>query len=234
VAGGLIVASEGSVDNRRLGRALAAACANRGVAVRGAGAVALECDARRVLGIRTELGFVSARTVVNACGAWAGELGGVPQACRVPVEPVKGQMLALAAPAGLVSRPTWVPGAYLVPRDDGRLLLGATVERSGFDERPTAWGTAELLRAALKAAPGLGGFTVTESWAGLRPGSPDGLPFLGPTPVDGFFVASGHYRNGILLAPATATGLADAIEGRPSPGLEPFGLARLRTEAANP
>ena len=118
-------------------------------------------------------------------------------------------MLALAAPAGFVRHATWVPGAYLVPRDDGRLLVGATVEPAGFDERVTARGMHELLHAALSAAPSLRSFAVTESWAGLRPGTPDGLPFLGPTPIAGFFLACGHYRNGILLAPATR-----ALDGR--------------------
>jgi glycine oxidase len=139
-------------------------------------------------------------------------------------------MLALAAPANFVRRSTWVPGAYLVPRGDGRLLVGATVESAGFDERVTAEGMHELLHAAITAAPSLGSFAVTESWSGLRPGTPDGLPFLGSTPVEGFFLAGGHYRNGILLAPATARLIADAIEGKPVPELAPFSIERTRTE----
>ena len=138
---------------------------------------------------------------------------------------MKGQMVALAVPVGFVQRATWVPGAYLVPRDDGRLLIGATVESVGFDERVTAQGVHELLHAALGAAPALAGFSITESWAGIRPGTPDGLPLLGPTPIDGYFLASGHYRNGILLAPATARLIADAIEKESVAPLAPF-LAR--------
>ncbi len=232
VLGGVVVHGEGWVDNRRLGRALAAACEARGVRVGHSASIELECDSRRVLGVRTSVGFVGARAVVNACGAWAGQLAGVPQSSVPPVEPEKGQMLAVAAPVGFLRRATWVPGAYLVPRDDGRLLVGATAERAGFEERVTAAGLHDLLHAALAGAPSLGGFSVTESWAGLRPGTPDGRPFVGPTAVDGLFLATGHYRNGILLAPATARLLADAIENGSAVALEPFLLARLGTEAA--
>ena len=230
VAGGMLVAGEGCVDNRLLGRALVAACQARGVRVAQTSQLRVECDQRRVLGVHTNLGFVAAGAIVNACGAWASQLKGVPPSCVPPVEPIKGQMLALAAPAGLVRHATWIPGAYLVPRDDGRLLVGATVEPVGFEERVTAQGMHELLQATLSAAPTLGSFAVTESWAGLRPGTPDGLPFLGPTPIDGLFLACGHYRNGILLAPVTARTIADAIEGKPAPELLPFSLARAGTD----
>jgi glycine oxidase len=231
--GGLKVGGEGCVDNRRLGRALVAACAARSARVERSAVVRVECDGRRVLGIRTQLGFVAAGAVVNACGAWAAALAGVPPRCAPPIAPIKGQMIALAAPIGLVRRSTWVPGAYLVPREDGRLLIGATVESAGFDERVTAHGVRELLDAALAAAPSLGEFTMTESWAGLRPGTPDGLPFLGPTPIDGLLLATGHYRNGILMAPATARLIADALESGDTSALQPFALGRPGTEEAS-
>lgn len=230
LVGGLLKQGEGHVDNRRLGRALVAACEARGVRVEQSFTMQVECDSRRVLGVRTDRGFNGSRAVVNACGAWAAQLPGVPNHCVPPIEPVKGQMVALSIPAGLARRATWVPGAYLVPRDDGRLLIGATVEATGFDERVTADGIHELLHAALAAAPSLSSFTMTESWAGLRPGTPDGLPVLGKTPVGGFFVATGHYRNGILLAPATARLIADAIENDGAAGLERFSIARFGTE----
>ncbi len=238
--GGALIEGQGQVDNRRLGRALEAACKALHVAIdTDARAVAIEADARRVLGVRTAAGFRPATVVLNAAGAWAGELAGVPEAARIPVRPVKGQMLALAAPRGLVRRVLWVAGAYVVPRDDGRLLVGATEEEAGFDVRVTARGQQRLLDAALAALPALGDLTVSESWAGLRPGSPDGKPFIGATGLDGYFVASGHYRNGILLTPATAVAAADAIEGKPAArdvvGLSP---RRLQQEAlaagANP
>jgi glycine oxidase len=214
VAGGLLLHGQGYVDNRRLGRALYAACITLGVTIHApVHDVSLECDARRVLGVRSELGFASASTVINAAGAWAAQIPGLPDIARPPVFPVKGQMLALAAPAGFLRRTTWVPGAYLVPRNDGRLLIGATVEpEAGFDVRVTAEGTHALLAAALAAAPALGAFTITETWAGLRPGAPDERPILGPSAIDGLIDATGHYRNGILLAPITAQLLADLVE----------------------
>jgi glycine oxidase len=222
------VECEGQIDNRRLGRALQAACAALAVAIDvDAGPVALEADARRALGVRTPAGFRPASAIVNATGAWAGELEGVPAEARVPVVPVKGQMLALAAPKGLVRGVLWVPGAYLVPRDDGRLLVGATVEDAGFDVRVTARGQRQLLDAALGALPSLGDSTISESWAGLRPGSPDGKPFVGATALGGYFVATGHYRNGILLTPATALAVADALEGKPA-APDTVGLSPLR------
>ena len=239
-AGGVAVEGEGQVDNRRLGRALEAACLALHVPIdTGAGAVALEADARRVLGVRTPEGFRPANAVVNASGAWAGELAGVPEAARIPVRPIKGQMLALAAPRGFIGRVLWVPGAYLVPRDDGRLLVGATVEDAGFDVRVTARGQHALLGAALAALPSLGERTVSETWAGLRPGSPDGKPFIGATGLSGYFVAAGHYRNGILLTPATALAVADALEGKPLAtdvaGLSPGRLLQeALAVAANP
>jgi glycine oxidase len=229
VLGASYVAGEGQVDNRRLGRALRAACEALDVRIdTGTGNVALEADARRVLGVRGPLGFVPATTVVNAAGAWSGALAGVPERARVPVVPVKGQMLALALPVGLVRRVLWVPGAYLVPRDDGRLLVGATVEDAGFDVRVTARGMRSLLDATLAALPSLGELAVAESWAGLRPGSHDGLPYLGATSLGGYVVAAGHHRNGILLTPATATAIADLLEGQSVPSLAAFSPERRR------
>jgi glycine oxidase len=228
--GAAFVEGQGQVDNRRLGRALRAACERRGVRiVAQAGGLAVEADPRRILGIRTAQGFVAAETVVNAAGAWAGEVEGVPACARIPVRPVKGQMLALALPRGLVQRVVWVPQAYLVPRIDGRLLVGATVEESGFDVRVTAAGLNALLNGALAAMPALRDLAVSESWAGLRPGTPDGLPFLGATALQGYLVASGHYRNGILLAPASAVAIADAVEGKPPlHGAEAFSPLRSK------
>jgi glycine oxidase len=226
VRGAALSEAEGHVDNRRLGRALEAACVALGVRIdAGAGRVAVEANARRVLGLRGPEGFIGADAVVNATGAWAAELEGVPEHARVAVRPVKGQMLALAIPRGLVRRVLWVPGAYLVPREDGRLLIGATVEEAGFDVRVTAAGLRSLLDAALAALPALGDLAVAETWAGLRPGSPDGLPFIGATALEGYIVASGHHRNGILLAPATAVAVADILTGS-SAGIEAFSPQR--------
>lgn len=234
VTGAAFVEDEGQVDNRRLGRALLEACRRAGVRMtERAGALAVECDSRRVLGIRTAEGFISADAIVNAAGAWAGELDGVPASARIAVRPVKGQMLALALPRGLVQRVVWAPHAYLVPRIGGRVLVGATVEESGFDTRVTAGGIAGLLEGALEAMPALRDLAIVEAWAGLRPGSPDGLPFIGATQLQGYFVASGHFRNGILLTPATALAVADAVEGKPLlHGMEAFSPRRAKEAAA--
>jgi glycine oxidase len=229
VVGSLLVHGEGQVDNRRLGRALIAASELRGVKIQTAvESLRVECDARRVLGVRTDRGFFPAGAVVNAAGAWAAKVAGVPEECVPPVYPVKGQMLAIEIPIGFVRHTTWFPGGYFVPRPDGRLLVGATAENAGYDTRVTAGGLQTLLEPAVTAAPSLRDFTVSEAWAGLRPGTPDERPFLGPTSLTQFYLATGHYRNGILLAPATARMLADAIENDDAPELSEFSLERRR------
>ncbi len=232
LAGALFVANEAQVDNRRLGRALLAACESLGVRFERGEELALECDARRVRGVRTAYGFATAATVINAAGAWAGELHGVPDHARVPVRPVAGEMLALAVPRDAVRGLVWLGHRYLVPRGDGRLLVGATVESRGFDARVTAAGMHDLLDAALAVAPALASFAVVETWAGLRPGSHDGRPYLGATALDGYVVASGHFRNGILLAPITARLIADLVMGGDASALAPFTPSRAGTEAA--
>jgi glycine oxidase len=228
VLGASLIEREGQVDNRRLGRALRAACERCGVRIySGMGVPAIEADTRRVRGVRTPDGFVAAPVVINATGAWAGTLDGVPAHAQVPVRPVKGQMLALSMPRGLVRRVVWYTGGYVVPRSDGRLLVGATVENAGFDVRVTADGVSRLLRDALAALPALRDLAISETWAGLRPGTPDGLPFLGGTALEGYFVASGHYRNGILLVPVTARAIADVVENREPPvDIGPFSPLR--------
>jgi glycine oxidase len=215
VRGAVYVANEAHVDNRRLGRALVAACTDAGVRFERTGGVVLEADARRVRGIRTEHGFLAAATVVNAAGAWAGGLPGVPDAARIAVRPVAGEMLALAVPKGFTRGLVWSNHVYLVPRDDGRLLIGATVVEREYDVRATAQGVASLLAVALRIAPVLGTFALVETWAGLRPASHDGRPYLGRTSIDGYVVAAGHYRNGILLTPVTAQAVAALIAGEP-------------------
>lgn len=218
VHGSVLIEGEGCVDNRRLGRALVAACEAAGVSiVRDVVDLNVECDARRVLGVRTHRGFTPATHVVVAAGSWSAQVPGIPERMRPKVEPVKGQMLALGVPRGFVRHTTWVPGAYLVPRDDGRLLIGATVEHAGFDERVTAAGMATLLDAALAAAPSLRDFSITETWAGLRPASADGRLVVEPSEIDGLIYATGHYRNGILLAPWTARAVCGLVANTVAP-----------------
>lgn len=215
--GASLVEDEGQIDNRYLGRALRAACVDVGVRLEEqTGPIALEADEKRVLGVRAGETFVAAETVVNAAGAWAGELRGVPAHVRIPIVPVKGQVLALAMPRPLIKRQLSVPGAYVIPRTDGTVLIGETVEEAGFDFEVDPAAIETLRAAAVRAIPALGDLEISETWAGLRPRSPNGRPFIGETALAGYFVAAGHYRNGILLAPATALAIANVIEGKAS------------------
>jgi glycine oxidase len=157
---------------------------------------------------------------------------GLPPNHRPPTRPIKGQMLALMMPAEapLIRHTVWGGQCYLVPRGDGRLLVGATVEERGFDTTITAGGLLGLLDDAWRTLPGIEELPIHETWAGFRPGSPDDQPMLGATGIDGLLVATGHHRNGILLTPATATAMAELVlTGRSSPHIEPFGIARFET-----
>jgi glycine oxidase len=211
--GAVLVAAGGQIDNRLLLAALEAACRREGVTIeREALGVRVEIENDRVSAVRTKGERFTASTVVNAAGAWAGRIAGVPAAAAVPVTPVKGQMLALASAS--IRRVTWVEDYYLVPRSEGRLLVGATSEQAQFDQRVTAGAVHGLLASVLERLPGLADAALLETWAGLRPGTPDGLPYLGPTPVEGYVLACGHYRNGILLAPMTAFLIAELVAGK--------------------
>jgi glycine oxidase len=149
----------------------------------------------------------SASFVVDCRGAWSG----------APVRPRKGQMLYVQPRTGMLQHVLRAPDVYLVPRSSGKVLIGATVEDVGYDKSVDPATIHALLIAAAKYLPELASAPITQSWAGLRPGTPDGLPILGPTGVPGVFVASGHFRNGILLSPITAKIMANLVEGRPSP-----------------
>ncbi|MGH7714639.1 MAG: FAD-dependent oxidoreductase, partial [Vulcanimicrobiaceae bacterium] len=216
--GASLIEDEGQIDSRELGRALRAACVDAGVRLEEqTGPVDLVADAHRVLGVQAGANFVSAETVINAAGARAGDLRGVPSEVRVSIVPVKGQLLALQTTRRVLKRLVVAPGAYMIPRIDGTVLIGETVEEAGLDVRVDRDAIERLRAAAVNALPALGEFEVSETWAGVRPRSPNGLPFIGATALEGYFVAAGHYRNGILLAPATALALANLIEGKPSP-----------------
>ena len=213
--GASLIEDGGQIDSRQLGSALRAACVDVGVRLEEqAGLVALEADARRVLGVRAGDNFVLAETVVNAAGPWAGELVGVPPHVRISIVPVKGQMLTVQMPHPPIKRLLSVPGAYLIPRTDGTVLIGETVEEAGFDVGVDPSATQALRDAAVRAVPAIADVPVGETWAALRPRSPNGRPFIGATALEGYFVAAGHYRNAILLAPATALALANLIEGK--------------------
>jgi len=200
--------------------ALRDACEAGGVQLRQHAPVArIESDAAgtRVTGVSVGEGreFVGAGQVVIAAGAWAGQIDGLPADARVPVRPVKGQLLRLRDPSGpgLLRRVVRFQGGYLVPRADGRLLLGATMEERGFQTQPTAGAVHELLRDAHELVPGVSELEIEELCVGLRPGTPDNAPVIGPGALEGLTWAAGHHRNGILLAPLTAELLADVLAG---------------------
>lgn len=214
------------IDPRRLCAALAEAVRRSGGAVRAhTDVAAVEIEEGVLLGDGQRL---RAPRVVVAAGVWSGSLPGIPDDARVSLRPVKGQILQLHDPAGpgLLSRVMRMPTAYVVPRGDGRYVLGATMEERGFDTTVTAGAVFELLRDASELLPGLSELVVDELSAGLRPGTADNAPIIGPGSVDGLFWATGHYRHGILLAPVTADLVAGAvIDGSPVP--QEFSAARF-------
>ncbi len=179
----------------------------------------------KATGVATKRTTYRAPIVVNCAGAWAGQLG--PH--RFPIRPVKGQMLSLVGEpvVGHVVRSSEV---YLVPRSDGRLLVGATVEDAGYDKRTEIEAIQRMYQAALRLVPALGQMRRHEAWAGLRPGTPDDLPILGATSTLGYFVATGHFREGILLAPVTARVMAQVVMNeKPDYDLAAFSPERFQS-----
>jgi glycine oxidase len=214
-----------AADPRLLVAALAEACRRAGVEVRtGVTAERVAVRDGRAVGVEAGGELVGAGQVVLAAGAWSGGLG------ELPVRPVKGQILRLRDPEGpgLVERILRFEGGYLVPRGDGRYVLGATVEERGFDTTVTAGGLLELLREAHELVPGLHELVVEEATAGLRPGTPDNAPLLGRSErTEGLVLATGHHRNGILLAPATGDLVAAVLAGEEPVELAPFAPDRF-------
>jgi len=215
--GGVHAPAEAAVDPRRLSEALLAALAEEGVEVRsGTEVVEALLDGERIEGVLTAAGDeLRAGATVLATGAWAGSAAWLPDRARPPVRPVKGQILELRSADGAApcTRILASERVYLVPRPDGRLVAGATVEERGFDTTVTAGGVHELLREAYRLLPDVAEMELVEAMAGLRPGTPDNLPLIGPGALDGLFLACGHYRNGILLAPLTGERIAVEIAG---------------------
>ncbi len=218
VVGGIFYPDEAQVDPRRLLTALRAAAQNVGAQIiAGAMARRLKREGDKIVGVVTDEHDYGAEAVVLAAGAWSGLHDLLPPNS---LEPVKGQMLALDDQAAdFPFRPfIWSSNGYLIPRQDGRVVVGATVEHVGFDHSVTAKGLVELLQGALAVLPRLADTPVVETWTGLRPGTADGLPLIGAL-APGLWMATGHYRNGILQAPATAELLAQLMEGQ-RPALE--------------
>jgi glycine oxidase len=236
IRGGLRVATEASVDPRAVCAALLDATGRLGVRLVREQVVAVRTGGGRADGVVLGDGSaLPADQVVVALGAWSGTAGLLPPELTPPVRPVKGQILRLRfdpARAPLVRNiHAWVRGleVYLVPRTSGELVVGATVEEQGFDTTVTGGGVRGLLEAAIEVVPEVGELQLVESLAGLRPASADNAPVLGPTPVAGLSLATGHFRQGVLLAPITADAItALLVDGRLPAEAAPFTLARFR------
>jgi glycine oxidase len=215
IAAAVFSRNDHQVENRALARALIAACRGAGVTIHEHCPVAeVVMASGAACGVETAQGREDADVVVLAAGAWSREVGGIPAGFKPPVRPIKGQMLAVqmnkAAP--LLRHVVWLPnGGYLVPRNDGRLIVGGTVEERGFDTAITAGGLLTLIEAAWRAVPTIEELPIAETWVGFRPGSRDDAPMLGPSGVDGLVIATGHHRNGILLTPVSAQVISQYI-----------------------
>jgi glycine oxidase len=232
LAGAVFSPEDTQVDNRKLVSALRLVAEAAGASITEHRAVsAISSRGGRVEGVVLGDGTkVRADVVVLAAGAWARSIEGIGRELRPPVRPIKGQMLALRMnpTAPLLSHVVWAPSAYLVPRRDGRLLVGATVEEKGYDAALTAGGVLTLLEAAWRAVPAIAELPIDEMWVGHRPGSRDDAPILGAGPLDGLIYATGHHRNGILLAPITADTIARlALDGVADAAIRPFGIERF-------
>jgi len=217
---------ERSVDPRALSAAAWKTAKNRGVDFSSGDEVTtVTITDHRANGVKTIRAAFHAAKVINCAGAWAGQIP--PH--NLPTRPVKGQMLCLLMPSHTILRHVVrSPDVYLIPRSDGRLLVGATVEEAGFDKRTDLATIQRLHRAALALIPELADAKILEDWAGLRPGTPDALPILGETSTPGYYAATGHFRDGILLAPITAEVMAAVIEDRtPEFDLAAFSPARF-------
>jgi glycine oxidase len=211
---------EDSVDPFLLTQAALEAARNLGVEIRGHTTVAEMRPHDNGVEVVTQADTFSCASAVDCRGAWS----------RAPVRPRKGQMLYVHPQTGVLQHVLRAPEVYLVPRSSGKILIGATVEDVGFDKSVNPLVIDQLVSAAAKYLPGLASAPIIQSWAGLRPGTPDDLPIIGPTSTPHIFAATGHFRNGILLAPITAQIMADLLQGRPSSqDIRAFSPGRFRS-----
>lgn len=227
VAGGYLFRDESCLDPKPLLSALVIAAEAAGVRFRSGTVRRIAVEGGRAVGVDHLSGRIAAGAVLLAAGAWTGLVEG----CDLPagaVRPVRGQMLVLESHPGFVARVVFSPRGYLVPRPDGRLLCGSTMEEAGFDKSVTASGLQQILGMALETAPALTRAAYRDSWANFRPATGDGLPILGAAETPGLFYSTGHHRHGILLAPASADLVAATILGqKPALDLSPYAAARL-------
>ncbi|HUH07153.1 MAG TPA: glycine oxidase ThiO [Egibacteraceae bacterium] len=239
IRSGVLVSGDHQIDNRALTEALLAACRRAGVAFRAQAATSIQCAADRVAAVVLADGEVlGCGAAVLAAGAWSSQIQGLPAEVIPPIRPVKGQLVHLRGRAGeppLASRNIRGLDVYVVSRADGRVVVGATVEEQGFDMQVTAGAVHELLRDAYELLPGLTELVFSEAVAGLRPGSPDNAPLLGAAGIDGLIVATGHYRNGVLLTPVTADAIAELLSTGHAPEvIAPFSVDRFVARVGDP
>jgi glycine oxidase len=230
--GSLEIAGHGFIAAMPFARALADAGRTYGLELLEGSRVARVRRFGRHLEVETDRGPLESDYVVVCTGSWSGRLT-IDGAEPLPVRPVRGQLLELRPSAPIGSRILWGPRCYLVPWESGTVLVGATVEEAGFDERATAGGVASLLASCVELVPALGDAGFVEVRVGLRPASADGLPIIGPAPdLPGIVYATGHFRNGVLLAPLTATIVADLLlQGRRHPALDALSPERFAARA---
>lgn len=223
---------EACVDNRLLTQAVLEAARHSGAEFfPGSGVEAIWEEGGRCRGVITPREKVAAGTTVIAAGCYSAGIRGAE--AFAPVRPARGQMVALRSPGVKIERVLWSERIYLVPRDDGRIAAGATLEYAGFEKALTAGGIHSVLDAAMELAPGLRGAQIVESWCGLRPDSPDHLPILGAAAIEGLLMATGHFRSGILLAPVTAQLASEWVQKKPvSWDVERFSPLRFRNFSA--
>jgi glycine oxidase len=234
VVAGLLSPEEHYLDPRRLTEALAEAARRHGATLRtGETVTSFITDGDLLRGVRTKSGLYEADAVLLAAGPWTERLA-KPLGVSIPVRPVRGQMLSLRGPAQSLRHVIWGARAYLVPREEGQTFAGATVEEAGFRKRTTDPGLRGLIRGAIELIPSLAGSEVVRSWAGLRPATPDALPVMGLLPGwQNAWVATGHFRNGILLAPISGRLMAASIlSGSADKTLAPFTPERFATQVA--
>jgi glycine oxidase len=219
---------EASVDNRLLAKALIEAAKRSGAEIiAGAAVEGIWREGSQCVGAVVNGEKISAKHTIVAAGSFSSQIAGAEE--YAPVRPAKGQMVSLRCEAAKIERVLWSERIYVVPRNDGRILCGATVEYVGFDKGVTASGMRANLDAAIQLAPVLAAARIEESWAGLRPDTPDHLPILGPTEVPGLLIATGHFRSGILLTPITAKLIGEFIAGKtPSVDWEKFSPMRFQ------
>jgi glycine oxidase len=231
IPGAVLSPRDHQVDNRLVASALSIAAQRSGALLQEHCRVReVEVVNGRARAVVTDRGREPADMVVLAAGAWSREIAGIPTAYLPPVRPIKGQMMALRmdSAAPLLRHVVWLPRGYLVPRRDGRLIIGGTVEERGFDDSMTAGGLLALLEGAWRAVPTIEELPIAETWVGFRPGSRDDAPILGPSGIDGLVIATGHHRNGILLTPVTAAAVSAYVLSGNLPGCAvPFAPSRF-------